>query len=467
CHFRKTVNVSSSQRFENGSYLYQDFVDPANLIDEYNYTTINLGYYNDTEDLRGCVCRLKPCIWICCRFIDWDASNGHCNDGLMEELSDINPSLKVTLSNGSVVERKLIKDFIVFDTWKEDVYTVFENGNILLRGHVNWTYKGYDCIHPNQFSSGNPDLFSVAIHNRSHPKVSQEFSPGAEELIWLSEVFLILTTAVYFYIKKLRNLHGKCFICYMVASFIFFIHEWLEHVEIPLQFCALYGKLYYIINKLIFQIHQKLYKIMFQIAAYSYYFIAMVKLTLLLSLTHQMWMGFTSLNRAESQHSFRAYSIFAWGTAVILTGILFLIDYIWSGKPSNVNWIPGVGWQCCDIKNDMRPAYIRGPFNTLIALNTALFIWTIISIIRAKLSLKQFCDRGDTARNFNSRMQAYTMYIRLFVAMDIQWSVRIISFFCNWQHIFLICKYCDYCMGIIIFVLFILKPSTIRLLIDR
>ncbi|KAH8251224.1 hypothetical protein KR032_003279, partial [Drosophila birchii] len=429
CHFWETVNVSNSQRLQNGSYLYQDFVVPANLIGEYNYTRTQLGHYNETEShLRGCVCHLKPCIWICCRFIDWDASNGKCTDGMIEELSEINPYLKVTLSNGSIVKRNLLKDFTVlrdqlesFDFWKEDNYTMFEVG-FLISVFVSLTNLN--------------TLERKFIAEKPCRTYSYRFRKIA--VLWLSEVFLILTIAVYLYVKKLRNLHGKCFICYMVSSCIFFIYDLLEPVEKPLQLCPLY--------------------------AYSYYLITMAKFTWLLSLSHQMWKGFTSLNRAESQHSFRAYSIFVWGTAALLTGVLFLVDYIFGGMPNNVNWIPGVGWQNCDLKYDVMHIYIRGPMSTLIALNTVLFIWTIVSIIRVKLSLKHFSDSGDVTRNFNSRMQTYTMYIRLFIAMDIQWSVRIISFFCDWHYIFQICEYCDYGMGTIIFVLFILKPSTIRLL---
>ncbi|KAH8232398.1 hypothetical protein KR032_005655 [Drosophila birchii] len=447
CHFLHTVNISSQHKIQNGSYVFQGHVLPSNLIGEYNYTTTELGYHAKTEPhLRGCVCHLKPCIWICCRFKDMEP-NGECNDGLTQELAKINPFLNVTLSNGTVVKRNLLKDFIVLrhllrikEGWREGKYTLFENGSVLLRSEMEQAlmFRGHDCLHPNQFSSGNTDFWVVSFQRDFFNMWKQ--SAGA--LIFISEVFLILTMAVYLYVKKLRNLHGKCFICYLFASFILSIHLWFGYVEIPFQLCVAYG--------------------------HSAYFFWTAKLTWLLSLSHQMWRGFTSLKRSESQHSFRAYSIFAWGLAALLTGILFLIDFIWAANPSMVNRIPGIGWQICGMKDGWSGiVYINVPFLLLIAINTALFIWTIISIIRTKLSLKHFKDSGDTARNFNSRMQAYTIYIRLFIAMDIQWSLRLISYLANWYYLLEIYKYLNYCIGMIIFVLFILKRSTIQLLMER
>ncbi|XP_070143429.1 probable G-protein coupled receptor Mth-like 6 [Drosophila kikkawai] len=60
-------------------------------------------------------------------------TNGACTDGLMEDLDRIDPHLTVTLRNGSVLRRNLLKDFIVLkdtmrpeDDWIEDAYTLYE-----------------------------------------------------------------------------------------------------------------------------------------------------------------------------------------------------------------------------------------------------------------------------------------------------------------------------------------------------
>ncbi|XP_070142373.1 probable G-protein coupled receptor Mth-like 6 [Drosophila kikkawai] len=451
CHFLETVNITSSQSLQNGSYMYQDIEIPEHLTGQYNYITTEKGIQQKVNShLRGCVCHLKPCIWICCRFKDWDSSNGKCTDGLTEKLSKINPFLEVTLNNGSVVKRNLLKDFIVLrdrmrydDTWQLDKYTLFENGSVLFNSANTVNFRGYDCLHPNQLTSGSTEYFVATFHSDFYYEKPLESVPQSRKmLIWLSNAFLVLTIAVYLYVRKLRNLHGKCFICYMITTFMFFTYYLLITESIPLQLCALHG--------------------------YCFLFFYVAKFTWLFALSHQLWRGFTSINRAEFEYSFGAYSIFAWGLPVVLTGITLLIDQIWDGDPNKVAWVPGLGWQRCFLKSGLSyDGYVLLPTRTLIALNTILIILIAISFIRIKLSLRHFSDQDERARNLNSRMQTYKVFLRLIVLMDIQWSVRVINFYVNSDLLLEICKYCDCSIGIIIFVMFVLKRSTLKLLKER
>ncbi|XP_017021876.1 probable G-protein coupled receptor Mth-like 6 [Drosophila kikkawai] len=322
CHFLETVNITSSLRLQNGSYMYQDIEIPEYLTGQYDYITTELDY-NETvkSHLRGCVCQLKPCIWICCRFKDWDEPNSKCTDGLMEELAKINPFLNVTLINGSVVETNLLKNFIVlrdrlryFDFWEIDKYTIFEDGSILLNITPTVIFRGYDCLHPNQFISGNTESFMAAVHHR-----------------------------LYNAMPLFKNAVNK----------------------------------------------KRYVMIYFSIAKFSW----------LLALSHQLWRGFTSVNRVESEYSFGTYSIFAWGSAAILTGVPFLIDQIWDSDPNSMQWVSGI------VADNYFHYIIETPLEILVALNTILFMLTIISIIRVKLSLRHFSDQDERARNLNSRMQ--------------------------------------------------------------
>lgn len=55
--------------------------------------------------------------------------------------------------------------------------------------------------------------------------------------------------------------------------------------------------------------------------------------------------------------------------------------------------------------------------------------------------------------------------------MGITWSLEIGSYFAQghklWESVFLVADYLNWSQGIIIFVLFVLKPSTLRLLFQR
>ncbi|XP_041630357.2 G-protein coupled receptor Mth-like [Drosophila kikkawai] len=428
--------------------MYQDIEIPEYLTGQYDYITTEEGIREGVRNhLRGCICQLKPCIWICCRFKDWDEPNSKCTDGMMEELAGIDPFLNVTLINGSVAETNLLKDFIVLrdrlrlsDIWVKEKYTIFENGSVLLNSTDILFFRGYDCLHPNQFTSGNTESFVAAFHMEWYNERYLSLNPGMKELLCLSEVSLGLTIVLYLHLKKLRNLHGKCFICYMIASFMYFVFYLLEAVPIHLQLCVLQG--YVTI----------------------YFFIA--KLSWLLALSHQLWRGFTSVNRVESEYSFGAYSTFAWGSTAILTGVIFLINQIWDSDPNKLDWVSGIGWENCVYMGagNYFNYIIETPLVILVALNTILIMLTIITIIRVKLSLRHLFDQDERARNLNSRMQSFRMFASLFIVMDIQWSFRMTSIFADWNYLLTICKYCDSCIGIIIFIMFVLKRSTLNLL---
>nr|XP_017021394.1 G-protein coupled receptor Mth-like [Drosophila kikkawai] len=295
CHFLETVNITSSQRLQNGSYLYQDLKIPVHLTGQYDYIT--------TEK-------------------------------------------RLRLGNGSVL-------FYSTDT-------------------VN--FRGYDCLHPNQFTSVNTESFVAAFHRSLYFEEPPLMIPGYK-------------------------------VGYFLNYFLFAKFSWL------------------------------------------------------LALSHQLWRGFSSVNRVESEYSFGAYSIFAWGSAAVLIGVPFLIDQIWDGDPNNLQWVSGFGSYLTYI--------IFVLMVILVALNTTLFILTTISIIRVKLSLRHFSDQDERARNLNSRTQTFRMFASLFIVMDIQWSLRFTSFLAHWNYLIMICQYCDSCIGIFIFVLFVLKRSTLNLLKER
>ncbi|XP_020813132.1 probable G-protein coupled receptor Mth-like 6 [Drosophila serrata] len=334
CNYLETVDLSFSSKLPNGTYVYRDYLPvPRRLNGQYDYIETERGINKSVErHTRECICQLKPCIWICCRFKDMQP-NGECTDGLMKELGEINPYLNVTLLNGSVVRRNLLCDFIVLrdsmrfrDIWKKYEYTLFENGSVLLRGcdSEKKAFRGYDCLHPNQFSSGSTGYFFVAFHESVYNRNPDTLRPGANELILLSKALLVLTITVYLNVEKLRNLHGKIFISYMFTVFMFLLHKWVMQFHIPLFFCRFRG--------------------------YLLYFFLAARRIWVSALSYQMWKGFRSLNQSESRHSFLSYSIFSWGTAAIMTGLLFLMDQFWDDEPSKVGLIPGVGWEYCDVK---------------------------------------------------------------------------------------------------------------------
>jgi len=56
-----------------------------------------------------------------------------------------------------------------------------------------------------------------------------------------SLICLVLTIAVYLCVKKLMNLEGKCFICYMMCLFFGYLFLLLDLWELSLDFCKAAG----------------------------------------------------------------------------------------------------------------------------------------------------------------------------------------------------------------------------------
>ncbi|XP_070143671.1 G-protein coupled receptor Mth-like [Drosophila kikkawai] len=86
--------------------------------------------------------------------------------------------------------------------------------------------------------------------------------------------------------------------------------------------------------------------------------------------------------------------------------------------------------------------------------------------MKVKNSLLYFSDHNNSKTNLRSRMHTYQIIMRIFFIMDVPWGVRLIFVYLGWATLERICRYIDYSLGIIIFVLFILKRSTIRFLME-
>ncbi|KAH8349845.1 hypothetical protein KR084_007883, partial [Drosophila pseudotakahashii] len=66
CDYFDTVDISDFKRV-NDTYIYQGHEIPSNLTAEYNYTELRDGSKESLKThLRACVCKVMPCVPICC-----------------------------------------------------------------------------------------------------------------------------------------------------------------------------------------------------------------------------------------------------------------------------------------------------------------------------------------------------------------------------------------------------------------
>lgn len=109
CDYFDTVDLTFSQRFDNGSYEYEGVLIPANQTGTYNYKILFGGTHSSVaEHVRGCVCKFKACIRYCCHRHRYDLSD---ESKCVKEFGGLVATM--TLSNGTRIDVELSDQFVV------------------------------------------------------------------------------------------------------------------------------------------------------------------------------------------------------------------------------------------------------------------------------------------------------------------------------------------------------------------
>ncbi|XP_043649694.1 probable G-protein coupled receptor Mth-like 7 [Drosophila teissieri] len=448
CNYYDTVDISNVER-QNDSYLYDDIPIPASLTGDYEYKMVVRLTIPAKRHLRACVCKLWPCIRICCP-AKYTLANGKCGDGLQEELARLKSYIYLTSATNlstktrvPLTEMAIIRDqFLDCDEMVHltDEFTYVENGSLYISDA--WSLEKQDyCLYPYQFNSDFPNSMWIVKHS-----CISYIYPGSLEIGTISLICYILTIIVYLYIKELRNVTGKCIICCMISLFIQYLIIILDDMKVLNTICSLAG--------------------------YSGYFFWMTSHLWLSVISYQLWKLLTSLNRAEPTYRFQLYSAFVWTTAAVMTGSIYMVNLIWENDLNKWNWLPLVGFIDCSVKdwNSSSWMYSTGPLLVLSTFNIAMFTLTVIYIRKVKREIKKFAHEEEGrigCINFDS--QTYLQFLRLSVVMGLTWIVDVIPFSARfnivWSQIIMISDYYNYAFGIVIFVVLVLKRSTLTLLI--
>ncbi|XP_017001753.3 probable G-protein coupled receptor Mth-like 3 [Drosophila takahashii] len=459
CDFYDTVNISSAKVLSNGSYEYDGLLIPAELTGM--YTTMHLpdGSKKDVPShRRGCVCKLRPCIRFCCPH-NHKANDGSCiGEMSKDELESHNRYVELSLSNGTVVKRHFQEDLVVQSdlplpcgddkmhwidhTLPGNGFTLFENGTSFRHWDSATLDKRKYCLQHAEFKGDGIRITPHFCH------LDSEASQTGQTIVMsISLICMVLTISVYLYVKKLRKLHGKCFICYMVALFmgyaLLLINLW-NVWDRPSIGCTTSGFMGYF----------------FVMAAFFWLSVISLHLWVTIALPPD------SVSRFLPEHRFRAYNIYSWGLALVLTGVVVLADNVNLDK----DWTPRMGTTQCWIYTGDNAAflYFFGPMLLLIIFNIIMFILTAVRIVKVKKDVRNCAQPQQKNKRLNSDKRTFTFFLRLFILMGLTWSLEIISFHVRqnelWGMIFQVADYLNWSQGTIIFVLFILKPSTLKLI---
>ncbi|XP_032290197.1 G-protein coupled receptor Mth isoform X1 [Drosophila virilis] len=468
CDYFDTVDLSHSPKLSNGSYQYEGLVIPPEQTGEYDFEILADGEKESVpRHLRGCACRLGSCIRFCChRNLFLDRNERTCSGDIAKAV-DYDPYVNISLANGTQVRRHVLKDFIVqqdlpvpcsehfhLDALNDESHgwTLMEDGRLLRHFDQKSLSKQEYCLQPHPISAGdNKTVITLVPHNCNDPPESQLLY---NILRLLSIICLLSTIIVYLFIPKLRNLHGCCFTCYMasllIAYALLLVDSWKEDWS----------------------------KSMCQLNGYVGYFAVMASFLWLTVISFDLWSSFRSNNynvqRYTPRYRFLIYSLYAWGVAALLTLIVIIVDYkLDDNDDDELFWMPGVGLYNCWVKTHDWSAllYFHGPMALQILFNIIMFILTAIRILEVKRDLQNVAAHGEREQRLNSERQTYTLFMRLFVIMGVTWTFEIFAYFAQNQKIlekiFSFFDYINCAQGVIIFIMFVLKSSVLRLISNR
>ncbi|XP_037718374.1 G-protein coupled receptor Mth2 isoform X2 [Drosophila subpulchrella] len=466
CNFYDTVNLTGHRSFPNGSYDYYGTIVPAHLIGTYDYIHRSLTERIEVpEHVRGCVCKLKECLNICC---PWRQVFDTQSDGCIIDHKDNRtwpepPLLNVTFHNQSTLLVNMFQQFAIqsfrpcpkmfslqpdINYW--DDYLIFENGSMLRIDDKQVIRKNEFCMVPAFVNES--DLF----YTLRPANCEMQDDHGTVKIInayamIFSIPFMMLTIAVYLLIPELRNQHGKSLVCYLVGLTVG------------------YSALAYV----------QLYKIdasgtECQILGFTAYFFFMGAYLWLSVISFDLWHNFRGtrgINRFQENRRFLFYSLYSWGIAVIFLAFTYYAQIL-TDWPSYLKPGIGDGTYCwLDMSNWSAIIYFYGPVMAIVVANTVMFIMTAIKIHGVQREMARIIASENSTKNLRTEKDKFGLFLRLFLIMGITWLSELISYFVGndkeWSKLFYISDLANAMQGFLIFMLFVMKKKVKHLITNR
>lgn len=202
----------------------------------------------------------------------------------------------------------------------------------------------------------------------------------------LSVPFLLVTLGIYAFIKELRNIHGKCFMCCITGLIFFYLSFAIIQLlqEKLLQWpwlCKLTGCVAYISTMICFFWLSVMGYDIWSTFRFVVCFICTIKRF------HSCFCRNGLRGHSGNQNRFKFFCVYGFGVPVVLAAIVVLID--------NTNFVPlsyrpSIGEDSCWMSKDMKveAIYVYLPIFLIITSNTGFFSATAYKI---------FCVQKETS----------------------------------------------------------------------
>ncbi|KAK9296344.1 hypothetical protein QLX08_009666 [Tetragonisca angustula] len=443
--------ASKIDRVENGSLMYDKLVYPAGSYRAFGNKTY------------GCICNLRTCLRKCCKrneiLGDGDRpncvrtlSNGSFAPDLVLEQHQLATEIKGTsglsklfvLVEDMQCPENMSRYMLEPELYEDDAFILQANGTLKTMAYkfAAWNY----CL--DWKKSFEKVVALVCSSDSSTVNSSSDREEYFDVGLVVSIPFFFATFFVYAIIPELRNLYGKTLMCYvgcLILAYTFLVLAKLNYLTFI--FCST--------------------------IAFIIYFSFLASFFWLNVMCFDIWWtfgGFRSLRGSVMQRErkkFLIYSIYAWGCALILTGVCVIVDFF----PDIPEYVikPQFGRQnCWFTTNNARAAYFYGPMGVTVFCNICLFISTALKIVQHKKNTAQQL-KGMDSRRHDDNKQWFNLYLKLFIVMGINWSMEIVSWLCDNSpaYIWYLTDLTNTLQGVIIFLIFVWKDKVKRLLLKR
>ncbi|XP_018302659.1 G-protein coupled receptor Mth2 [Mycetomoellerius zeteki] len=407
----------------------------------------------------------KPRVSLCCRvgtFLNGD----NCVEATMNGTEAVQLPLiyEMDLISANVTASEKYFDFVIWNpcagmeryslnprVYKDDEWYLLSNGTIILPLSEEPEESLLDHYH----------YCLARVESYEYPEYMVFFCDEVIEddnggIIYsfgmlASVPFLVVTYVVYWLLPELRNLHGRTLRgyvgCLAMAYSILGMLQLTPQEQIPNGICI----------AIAFIIH-------FSFLASFFWLNVMC---------FDIWWtfgGFRSLQGSVKQRErkkFIIYSIYAWGSASLLSIICAIMDFVPSVPKELIR--PEIGVTKCWFKTDeARALYFYGPMGVTVLCNICLFISTALKIVRHKKDTAHHL-RGSESRRHDDNKQWFNLYLKLFIVMGINWSMEIISWLITSAppYVWYLTDLTNTLQGLIIFIIFVWKKKIKRLLLKR
>lgn len=335
------------------------------------------------------------------------------------------------------------------DDYPDDEYMFLTNGSLYQPHHEEFIQSTSYCL-----AVVHRDKFEVTIcfDETMNETISDvNHLTGTPVGLIVSLPFLLATFVVYSILPELWNMHGYTLRGYVGSLFVAYM------VLVVLQLTQPDAIEYSVCITLAFVIH-------FSFLASFFWLNVMC---------FDIWWtfgGFRSLQGSVKQRErkkFIMYSIYAWGSASILTTVCAIMDFVPSVPKDFIR--PEFGVVRCWFTTDPAKAlYFYGPMGITVVCNICLFISTALKIVRHKKDTAHHL-RSSESRRHDDNKQWFNLYLKLFIVMGINWSMEIVSWLFKSapKYVWYLTDLTNTLQGLIIFIIFVWKEKIKRLLLKR